>query len=193
MDTLRFFPTETFKDLDLEKGLKFKYAISNYGRLISYSDKKENGRLLKGGMCEGYKNFSYKIFKNGKAIYRHILIHRLVAEAFVKNNNPARTFIIHLDYHKTNNHALNLKWVTQKEMTAHHQKSPFVIKAREARKSFSNSGDGQKLTSTQVRLIKKMLANPNRKTRKKIIAKRFGITPMSLYRIETGQNWGHIK
>ena len=193
MAELRFYTSEKWKELKFEDELRFKYAVSNYGRLISYTDKKENGRFLKGGTREGYKIFSYKIFKSKKIIYRHFLLHRLVAEAFVKNNDPSRTFIIHLDYHKSNNHAPNLKWANREELTAHHQKSPFVIKARKNRTSFSNSGDGQKLTSTQVRLIKKMLANPDRKTRKKIIAKQFGITPMSLYRIETGQNWGHIK
>jgi DNA-binding Xre family transcriptional regulator len=40
--------------------------------------------------------------------------------------------------------------------------------------------------------IKKILANPNRKTRMKIIARRFGISEMQLYRIKSGKNWGHV-
>jgi hypothetical protein len=193
MTPLHFYPSEKWKEVEFEHKTKLKYAISNYGRLISYTDKIENGRFLKGGRLEGYKAFTYKVYKKGKIFNYKRLVHRMVAEAFVKNNDPERPFVIHLDYHKTNNHAPNLKWVTQEELTEHNQKNPRVLKARKTRSGFSNNGDGQKLTSTQVRLIKKMLANPDRKTRKKIIAKQFGITPMSLYRIETGQNWGHIK
>ena len=41
--------------------------------------------------------------------------------------------------------------------------------------------------------IKKMLANPNRKTRLRLIAKQFGISEMQLYRIKSGENWGHVE
>ena len=33
----------------------------------------------------------------------------------------------------------------------------------------------------------------SRKTRLKIIAKRFGVSEMQLHRIKTGENWGHVK
>ncbi|MHA7843264.1 MAG: hypothetical protein ACX93I_08095 [Winogradskyella sp.] len=49
-----------------------------------------------------------------------------------------------------------------------------------------------KLSENNVRLIKKMLKNPNRKTRLKMIAKQFGISTTQLKRIETGENWGHV-
>ena len=72
-------------------------------------------------------------------------------------------------------------------------KSPIVIAARnkmiEHRKIV---GKGNKLTSSVVKIIKKRILNPNRKTRMKIIAKQFGISEMQLYRIKSGENWGHI-
>jgi hypothetical protein len=43
-----------------------------------------------------------------------------------------------------------------------------------------------------VRLIKKMINDPNRRTRLKIIAKRFGVTTMQLHRIKTGENWSDV-
>lgn len=49
------------------------------------------------------------------------------------------------------------------------------------------------LTQTQVMLLKKKLLDPNRKTRLKILAKRYGVSEMTLHRIKTGENWGHIK
>jgi len=52
---------------------------------------------------------------------------------------------------------------------------------------------GNKLNSTQVMFLKKKLLDPNRKIRLKILAKQFGVTEMTLQRIKTGENWGHIK
>jgi DNA-binding Xre family transcriptional regulator len=46
---------------------------------------------------------------------------------------------------------------------------------------------------TQVMRLKKRLLDPNRKTRLKILAKQYGVTMMTLHRIKTGENWGHIK
>ena len=51
---------------------------------------------------------------------------------------------------------------------------------------------GHKLNATQVMRIKKMIADPERKTRMKMIAKQFNISEMQLYRIKSGENWGHI-
>ena len=51
----------------------------------------------------------------------------------------------------------------------------------------------KKLTSTDLIRIKKMIQDPNRKTRMKLIAKQFGISEMQLYRIKSGENWSHIK
>jgi predicted DNA binding protein len=53
--------------------------------------------------------------------------------------------------------------------------------------------DGAKLTESKVRLLKKKIFDPNRKTRLKMLAKQFGISEMQLYRIKSGENWGHVK
>ena len=42
-------------------------------------------------------------------------------------------------------------------------------------------------------LIKKLLANPNQRTRLKMIAKQFGVSEMQISRIKSGENWNHIK
>jgi len=39
---------------------------------------------------------------------------------------------------------------------------------------------------------KRKLLDPKRKTRMKIMAKQFGVSEMQLYRIKSGENWGHI-
>jgi predicted DNA binding protein len=76
------------------------------------------------------------------------------------------------------------------------KKSPYVIAARKKQLAEIHAKrlhQGNKLTSTQVMLLKKILSDPNRKTRLKILAKQFGVTTMTLQRIKTGENWGHIK
>ena len=78
----------------------------------------------------------------------------------------------------------------------HSKKSPYIIEARKkqlAKLNAKRKYQGNKLNSTQVMLLKKKLHDPNRKTRLKIIAKQFGVTEMTLHRIKTGENWGHIE
>lgn len=140
------------------------------------------------GLVGGYPAFRPKPFGKYKTYY----VHRLVGEAFLEKPSEAHGYIIHLDYDKTNNRSKNLKWATTREMQLHQQKSPLVIEAREKRKLVKPQ-KGHKLTTTDVMRIKKMIFNPKRKTRMKIIAKQFGISEMQLYRIKNGENWGHVK
>lgn len=190
---LKIFPLEEFKEFKLDDSLKFRYAISNYGRLISFSKRFEDGRLLKGGMLEGYKIFRYRIQNDGKVIYKHKFFYRLVAENFLEKESDEHIHILHLDYIKTNDAIHNLKWATSSEKIEHHKANPNVLRAREKQSAQNKNRDGQKLTVTQVMLLKKRLANPNNKTRMKMIARQFGISEMQLHRIKTGENWGHVK
>lgn len=190
---VRIFPFEEFKEIELDDSLKFRYAISNYGRLISFNKRFEDGRLLKGGMLEGYKIFRYRINNNGKFIYKHKFFYRLVAENFLEKESDEHTHILHLNYIKTNDSAYNLKWATLSEKMEHHKENPNILRAREKQKIQNKNRDGHKLTITQVMLLKKRLANPKNKTRMKILARQFGISEMQLHRIKTGENWGHVK
>jgi uncharacterized protein YerC len=52
---------------------------------------------------------------------------------------------------------------------------------------------GLKLTIGQVRQIKKILQNPNRKLTYKQIAGKYGISEMAITRMKRGENWGHVK
>ena len=67
-----------------------------------------------------------------------------------------------------------------------------MIQARKNLLEHNIKSDGRKLTVTKVMRIKKMLQNPNRKTRIKMIAKQFGVSEMQIFRIKSGENWGHI-
>ncbi len=187
---LRFFVGEEYKQVKIP-GLKKKYVITSHGRLISYSKNIEDGSELSLNIHpQGYKIWRFRV--NG--VSSHYLIHRLVAENFLKPASKEHQYVIHVDHSKANNHIKNLKWVTYEEQRAHASKSE-ASKANTKRLSEWSqiTGKGKKLTESKVQMIKKILEDPKRKTRMKMIAKQFGITPMQLYRIKNGENWGWVK
>lgn len=191
---LRVFPNEDFKEIVMHESLKLKYAISNKGRLISFNDSILHGRIINGSLQDGYRIMRFSINDNGVKKYRHLFYFRLVADYFLTKSNPEETFVLHLDYVRDNDDARNLRWATREEMLAHGKKSPKVIEAQKKFVAGRFGADGaSKLTSTKVMHIKKLLANPNRTTRKKIIAKQFGVTTMQIRRIETGENWSQVE
>ena len=193
---LVFFPSEEFEELDMgSESLKLRYAISNFGRLISYTDEFEDGRLLKGSTTQGYRIFRYKIRTHtGKLKHFHKFFYQMVAEHFVSQPSDDHQYVIHVDFNKENDFYKNLKWVTKEEMYEHMRNNPNSIAGQKrSHESRLRNGNGTKLSSTQVMHIKKRLQDPNRKTRMKLLAKQFGISEMQLYRIKSGENWGHIK
>ncbi|MFA5971132.1 MAG: NUMOD4 domain-containing protein [Lentimicrobiaceae bacterium] len=192
-EKVRIYPGEEFREIETDYSLKLRYAISNLGRMVSFTDKIENGRLLKGTMLQGYKIFRFKIYRDGKMINSHFFYYKLVAKYFITKTNENQEYIIHLDYCRSNDHTQNLKWVSADERLEHFRKSPHVIEARKNFIEFNRNGINSKLTSTRVMMIKKLLANPNRKTRIKMIAKQFGVSEMQIFRIKSGENWGHVK
>ena len=168
-----------------------KYAISSMGRLASYTTNVlKDGILLKGSDIEGYKVLRLRV--NGK--YVAFLFHRLVAEYFIKKRKPDHTLVIHNNYKKQDNQVKNLRWATKEEVAEHSKQSPAVKAYRKkVSESIPDIKRGLKLTVGQVRQIKKLLLNPNRKLTYKQIASRYSISEMAITRINRGENWGYIK
>ena len=106
---------EIWKDV---VGYEGYYQVSNFGNIRSvdrviYSDKLHIGtkRKLDGKMLKPYVNahgyLALTLTKNGKE--KSLRVHRLVAEAFIKNPNNYDQ-INHIDGNKTNNKVENLEW-----------------------------------------------------------------------------------
>ena len=190
---IRIYPDEIFREIEIAIPLKFKYAVSNRGRLVSYTEKIIEGNLLKGSMADGYKTFRYQKMINGKRIYTTFFIYKLVAEFFIPKTSEDQQFVLHLDYVRDNDLVKNLKWATYEERQEHYKRSPHVIKSMKKLTEHNLKADGRKLTSTRVMYLKKLLNDPNNKTRMKMLAKQFGISEMQVSRIKRGENWGHIK
>lgn len=154
------------------------YKISNIGRLSRIKDGEEV--IVEPYNMHGYLYFRVKKKQKGK--FKSYYLHKLIAQHFLEQNDGI--YVIHLDYDKLNNHIDNLKWATKREKEIHQFSNPNYKKPEKLTSA--------KLTENDVRRIKKMLKNPNRRTRLKIIAKQFGVSTMQLQRIKTGENWGHV-
>ena len=162
--------------------IRNKFSVSNYGEVKSlYFDPP---KLLK-----HYKNMGYRAIPTRKIDGKNTLIyvHKIVAELFLKNPKN-HDHIIFLDGNKGNPEADNLKWVDKDEFKTHMSK--FHKSAYTYNKDFTPNN---KLTRTQVAIIKKMMLDPNRKTRVKIIAKQFGVSVGTIFSIKRGDSWKHVK
>lgn len=86
------------------KGYEGLYEISNFGNVKSL----RNNKILK---TIGSEYKQVRIYKN--KIPKTIAIHRLVADAFIKNPNNYLC-VNHKDENKMNNSVDNLEWCTKK-------------------------------------------------------------------------------
>lgn len=109
------------------KGYEGKYIISNYGEVISLPWYKQNNSKLQ--YVEPKEIKRYVNPKNGyvyvqlwnNAKYKNIRLHKLVAQAFIKNSNNLPQ-INHKDGNKKNNRVDNLEWCTAKDNILHSYK-----------------------------------------------------------------------
>lgn len=177
---IRNYWNEKWKDVKFDDNIsdEEKFKISNYGRIINCKTDVEV--LVKVSFINGYQNLPLRQKYNGKRTSRYV--HKLVAQHFLEQNDGI--YVIHLDYDKTNNRVDNLKWATKREKEVHQFSNP--------KYSGKRIPTNAKLTEAKVKLLKRKINDPNRRTRLKMIAKQFGISEMQLYRIKTGENWGQV-
>lgn len=102
--------TEQWRDIKDYEGL---YQVSNEGRVksLNYRQTKQEKILKAFGNNHGY--LMVALSKNGKPIHR--LVHRLVAEAFIKKEEGKQEEIDHINGIRDDNRAENLRWCTPEE------------------------------------------------------------------------------
>jgi hypothetical protein len=180
---------EVWKPLQFpgHKTLQKKYALSNLGRMASYTDGPEkDGVLLKGSLTSGYRTLNLHVEGKNGTFY----LHREVARIFCAKKSNKANVVVHINHKRTDNAAKNLKWMTADEAAEHQQKSPLKIAYKKKQAARTT---GTKLTATQVKTIKQMIANPKRKLTYKQMAEKYGVSEMTLFRIRSGENWGKVK
>lgn len=95
---------EQWRDIDGYNGM---YQVSDLGRVRS--KKYGDWRVLK-PRKSGCGYFSVTLSENGQL--RYFLVHRLVAQAFIPNDDESKTQINHRDEDKQNNKVSNLEYCT---------------------------------------------------------------------------------
>ena len=102
------------------KGYEGIYEVSDLGRVRSLDRQVDNGhgstRIAKGRIMKPHKHYNgyCSIGLSNDAIVTHVLIHRLVALAFVSGYHEGME-VNHIDENKQNNRADNLEWISRKE------------------------------------------------------------------------------
>lgn len=177
---------EVWKEIEAEDYYpeKTQVFISNYGRIKKKKPHEEEFKLAKLSMNKRLLMFSYPRKNN---VHKMFCVHKMVGICFLKKENEEEKFVIHLDHDLLNNKVDNLKFVNQKELSRHQRTNPKFIKARK------NWTPKSKLNEGRVKIIKKKVLDPNRKTRLRLIAKQFGISESQLRRIKNGENWKHVE
>jgi hypothetical protein len=179
---------EIFKDI---KGYEGMYQISNLGNVKSLSRPRSEtqknmitkDRILKSSISNrGYK----RVILVKDKIKKSLLVHRLIAIAFIPNPENKKD-INHKDSDRLNNNIDNLEWCTPKENTAH--------MIDNGRMNWSNAARGEKhgiskLTEDQVREIKTHLRDGNISQRQ--LARKYNIHNTAIYFIKSGRNWSHV-
>lgn len=179
---------ETWKQLTFPgwRQLRNKYAVSNRGRIASYkNDTLKDGKILSGSLTTGYRTLNLHRPDNKGTLY----LHREMARLFLKRKSAAHKYVIHKNHNKLDNNIKNLQWVTLEQMITHQQGSPAKIAYKEKQ---ANSTEGLKLNATQVKKIKNILHSKKRNITIRQLAKNYGVSEMTMYRIKSGENWGRI-
>ena len=95
---------EQWRDVEGYDGM---YQVSDLGRVRSFKFGKV--RVLRPGKTkDGYLRVD--LYRNGK--YKHFFVHRLVAQAFIENDDETKIYINHRDECKSDNRIWNLEYCT---------------------------------------------------------------------------------
>ena len=171
------------------KGYEGLYCVTTNGLIWSCKRKVKNprnkktytvsGKFLRIVSCGRYGMVD--LCKNGTR--KKFLVHRLVADAFVKNPklNPQ---VNHIDGNKRNNNYKNLEWVTAKENSQHSIITGLKPPAAKGEFVFSSI-----LKSEDIRIIRKLISDG---VAQKDVAKMFGVNKSTIYDIRKKRTWRHV-
>ncbi len=120
----------------------------------------------------------------GRKVNRRI--HRLVAIAWIGPPPAGKPNVLHFDGNPGNNHVGNLRYGTTKE---NHDDSKRHGTASTPPAHWGSTNPLAKLTESDIPVIRQLIIEGKTKSS---IAKQFGVSGCTIYRIGSGKLWGHI-
>jgi hypothetical protein len=159
-----------------------EYQVSDTGKVrrVGYASGARVGRILR--QLRNKKTGYFSVCLSRSADQVRIDVHRLVAMAFHGPRPSADHLVAHNDGSRTNNHARNLRWATQSENLRDCREHGTALLG--ARNPMS------RLDEVDVRSIRrmKMVGVP-----RAVIAEGFGLHKRTVFRILSGDHWGHVQ
>jgi hypothetical protein len=160
------------------------YEVSDLGRVRRTHDNsgrlRSAPRLLKQPLRTGYP--CVDLCRDGESRTFHV--HRLVAGAFVPHADGDCDEVNHIDGGRTNNHAVNLEWVTRQGNQLHAYRAGLQVASGE-RNGYA------KLTAADVAAVKRLLLETPRRPYVSI-GNIFGVTEGTIRAIAHGRTWASV-
>lgn len=146
--------------------------VSNFGDVIS------NGKLLH---HEITKNEYHRVHISRNKRDIKLLVHRLVAEAFIPNPNNLPC-VNHKDGNKHNNHVDNLEWCTYSD----NEKHAYLNDLKCAKHELNGYA---KITLQIADEIRSKYKYRSKDRNAYVLAKEYGLNPRTIYQIVKYETW----
>lgn len=192
--TPKIIESEVATELRPVAGYEGYYSVANDGRIWShprrqkYSGRVRGGHFIKGGKSKnGY--WAAIFCKDGPR--QNLLIHRVVAFAWLEPPANSSMEVNHKDGNKDNNHPSNLEWCTPAENIRHAISKGLIVHTQAMRDALRvtqiNTGIKKRaLTDAQVDYLFSELFNGRTQ---KSLAKEFGLHVMTINNIVHGKTY----
>lgn len=165
-------PVETWRPV---VGYENKYEVSSFGAVRSLDFNKTGATRL---MSLQEDRYGYaRVGLSGIGKQKYCLVHRLVAQAFIRNPDNLSA-VNHIDGDKGNNSAVNLEWCTNDQNMAH-----------SSRMGLHRHGEAHPRAVLNECRVLEVLRRRNNGESTSSIARSLGVGRSTVGSILSGKNW----